>query len=92
MNSPRNYQQAVVKFFTTVSQNPDIPIVIVLTKKDEFWNQQYGSKAREGSTDVADLEAYADEKLRERITLIETELLDIKDGRCDSIVAVSKGS
>ncbi len=37
------------------------------------------------------MEAFADEELRKRMILIEEELSDIKDGRCDSVVAVSKG-
>lgn len=91
MNSSRVQQNAAKEFFTIMSRNSEIPIVIVQTKKDEFWDLQYG-RARRIYVDSADMEAYADEELRKRIILIEEELSDIKHGRCDSVVAVSKGS
>ena len=90
MNSPRVQQKAATEFFTTVSQNSEIPIVVVQTKKDEFWDLQYG-KARRTFVTPAEIEAYADEELRKRMILIEEELSDIKNGRCDAVVAVSKG-
>lgn len=65
--------------------------MVVLTKKDEFWDLQFG-RARKTFDNLADMEKYADEELRTRMALIEEELSDIKDGRCDSLVAVSKGS
>ena len=65
--------------------------MVVLTKKDEFWDLQFG-RNRKKFPEFADLEAYADEELRKRTVLIEEELSDIKDGRYDSVVAVSKGS
>ena len=91
MNSPRVQQKAAIDFFRIVSRNSEIPIVVVQTKKDEFWDLQYG-RARRSFVSPADMEAYADEELRKRMILIEEELSDIKDGRCDSVVAVSKGS
>lgn len=91
MNSPRVQQKAAVDFFTIISQNSEIPIVVVQTKKDEFWDLQFG-KARKKFADSAQMEEYADEELRKRMILIEEELSDIKDGRCDSVVAVSKGA
>ncbi len=36
MNSPRVQQRAAIDFFTIVSQNSEIPVVVVQTKKDEF--------------------------------------------------------
>ena len=91
MNSPRVQQKAAIDFFTNISQNSEIPIVVVQTKKDEFWDLQFG-RARKHFDILADMEAYANEELRKRMILIEEELSDIKDGRCDSVVAVSKGS
>lgn len=41
---------------------------------------------------MTELEAHADEELRKRTILIEEELSDIRDGRCDAVVAVSKGT
>lgn len=90
MNSPRVQQKAAVEFFTIVSQNSEIPIVVVQTKKDEYWDLHYG-KARKKFVNPAEMEAYADEELRKRMILIEQELSDIRDARCDSVVAVSKG-
>ena len=91
MNSPRVKQQAAIDFFTVVSRYSEIPILAVQTKKDEFWDLQYG-KARKIYVNSAEMEKHADDELRERMILIEQELSDIKDGRCDSVVAVSKGS
>jgi len=42
MNSLRIQQKAAVDFYTIVSQNSEIPIVVVQTKKDEFWDLQFG--------------------------------------------------
>lgn len=64
---------------------------MVLTKKDEFWYQHYG-KAQELFANLAQKKGYAGKELRKRVFLIEKELLDIKDGRCDSVVALSKGA
>ena len=90
MNSPRVQQKAAIEFYTIVSHNSEIPIVVVQTKKDEFWDLQYG-KARRMFVNTTEMEAYADEELRKRMILIEEELSDIEDGRCDAVVAVSKG-
>lgn len=60
-------------------------------KKDEFWDIQYG-KARRLVPNAADRDAYADEQLRLRMGLLEEELSEIKNGRYDIAVAVSKGN
>ena len=60
-------------------------------KKDEFWDIQY-CKARREVANVADRDAYPDKQLHQRMSLIEEELSDIKNGRYDTIVAVSKGT
>ena len=64
--------------------------MVIGTKKDEFWDMQYG-KSRKLFNNEAELEAHADKELRDRMSLIELELSAIDDGRCDAIVAVSKG-
>ena len=64
--------------------------MIIGTKKDEFLDMQYG-KARRQFPDEADREAYAEKQLRERLALIEEELLEIEGGKCDTMVSVSKG-
>ncbi|KAL8723618.1 MAG: hypothetical protein Q9181_007246 [Wetmoreana brouardii] len=89
MNSPRIQQKAAVDFFTIISQNAEIPVVVVLTKKDEYWDLQFG-KARKKFQNQDGQEAYADEELRKRLIAIEEILSDIKDARYDAVVAVSK--
>lgn len=91
INTPRTRQRGVEALFSALSQNSEIPIVVVGTKKDEFWDMQYG-RARREVANSADRDAFADEQLRQRMSLIEEELSDIKYGRYDTAVAVSKGS
>jgi len=73
MNSPRGQQKAAIDFLTIVSQNSEIPIVVVQTKKDEVWDLQFG-KVQKKLVDLAEMEAYAVEELRKRMILIEEEL------------------
>ena len=64
--------------------------MVVGTKKDIFWAMQY-RKAGEKFSDPTDMESYADNGLRDRTRLIKEEILNIQDGRCAAVVAVSKG-
>ncbi|KAL8691021.1 MAG: hypothetical protein Q9224_004268 [Gallowayella concinna] len=89
-NSQRISQQATADFFTTLSQHSEIPIVIVQTKKDEFWDLQYGKARRQSLPSIAALDAFADEELRKRLISIEEDLSSIKNARYDDIVPVSK--
>ncbi|KAI4128984.1 MAG: hypothetical protein LQ341_006616, partial [Variospora aurantia] len=90
MNSARVQQKAAVDFFTILSQNSEIPIVAVQTKKDEFWDLQF-AKAWKKCRMHDEAEAYANEQLQKRMIQIEEDLSDIKDSRCDAVVSVSKG-
>ena len=64
--------------------------MIIGTKKDEFLDMQYG-KARKLFKNEDDREAHAESQLRDRLALIEQELLEIEGGKCDTMVSVSKG-
>lgn len=90
INTPRTRQGGAIDFFSALSENPEIPIVVIGMKKDEFWDMQYG-KACKAVANLADRDAYADEQLRLRMGLIEEEFSEIKNGRYDIAVAVSKG-
>ena len=90
INSSRTQQTSAVEIFSALSQNSEIPVVVVGTKKDEFWDMQYG-KARKKFADQADMERHADDELRDRMKLMKEEVSNIQDGRCDVMVAVSKG-
>ncbi|KAL8991459.1 MAG: hypothetical protein Q9177_000131 [Variospora cf. flavescens] len=89
MNSARVHQKAAVDFFTILSQNLEIPIVAVQTKKDEFWDLQFAKAWKKCRMDD-EAEAYANEQLQKRMIQIEEDLSDIKDSRCDAVVSVSK--
>ncbi|KAL8960476.1 MAG: hypothetical protein Q9193_002825 [Seirophora villosa] len=81
-NSERVQQKAAVDFFTVLTQHSEIPIVVVQTKKDEFWDLQFGKAWRRFRVQ-AEAEAYANEELQKRVIQIERDLSDIKDSRYD---------
>ncbi|KAL8950955.1 MAG: hypothetical protein Q9222_003045 [Ikaeria aurantiellina] len=89
MNSPRMLQKATSEILHAVSQQSKVPVILVLTKKDEFWNLQFG-KARKFVTTTAEMEAFADEELRKRILSIEEDFFNIPHARYDDVVAVSR--
>ncbi|KAL8711662.1 MAG: hypothetical protein Q9220_004072 [cf. Caloplaca sp. 1 TL-2023] len=87
-NSPRIQQRAAVDLFMTVSENSGIPIIVILTKKDEMWDLKHGKALREGRSYVQ-AAAFADEELEKRTTEIEEDRLDSKGSRCDAMLSVS---
>ena len=91
IGTTRTRQSAALELFETLSQNArETPIVVIGTKKDEFLDMQYG-KARRQFPNEADREAFAEKELRDRIALMEAELLEIEGSKCDIFVSVSKG-
>ena len=97
INSPRTLQTATEKLFKAVSEYAsEVPIVVVATKKDDFLDIEFGAyrKAlkKEGKkVDVEAGEQYAEEKLRERIETIRSEMESVPGGRLDACLAVSQG-
>ncbi|KAK4546616.1 hypothetical protein LTR36_001833 [Oleoguttula mirabilis] len=96
INSPRTLQTATEKLFRAVSQYAsEVPIVVVATKKDDFLDIEFGTcrKAlkKEGKRfDEEACEQYAEEKLRERVETIRSEMESVQGGRLDACLAVSQ--
>ncbi|KAL9594238.1 MAG: hypothetical protein Q9219_007140 [cf. Caloplaca sp. 3 TL-2023] len=89
VNSPRTQQTSTIDFFTAVSQNSEIPVIVVQTKKDEYWDLQFG-KARKDFASSSALEEHANNELQRRLNLMEEEISEIQNGRYDAMVAVSQ--
>lgn len=91
ISSTRTQQKATKDSFSALARNSAIPIVVVGgTKKDVYWNTKFGESRKQFAL-LADLQAHADAELDNRMREIEDEVDSITDGRCDAIVAVSKG-
>lgn len=97
LNNPRTLQTATEKLFQAVSlYASDVPIVVVATKKDDYLDIEFGTyrKAlkKEGKRfDEEACEQYAEERLRERIELVKSEMESVPGGRLDACLAVSQG-
>ena len=97
INSPRTLQTATEKLFMAVSTYAhDVPIVVVATKKDDFLDIEFGKcrkqlKSEGKRFDEEACEQHAEEKLRERIETIRTEMETVPGGRLDACVAISQG-
>jgi hypothetical protein len=75
---------------------PEVPIIVVATKKDDFLDLEFSAHRKqlkkEGQRfDEEACEAYAEERLHERIETIRNEMLSVEGGRLDACVAVSQG-
>lgn len=99
MNSTRTRQTATRDVFKAVSTYAtDIPVIVVVTKSDEFAASQF-SEARTNPdpsiTDAAQLiefcDAYAANQVQRRIELIGSEMEEVEGGHFDACVGVSKG-
>ncbi|KAI5366444.1 Putative GTP binding domain, P-loop containing nucleoside triphosphate hydrolase [Septoria linicola] len=96
INSARTLQTATEKLYQAVSTYAhEVPIVVVATKKDDLLDIEWMSKKKElkkmklpHDDDVC--EAYAEEKLQERLDDIRHEMESVPGGRLDAIVAVSQ--
>lgn len=97
INSPRILQSATEQLFKAASElAAEVPIIVVATKKDDFLDIEFGAYRKqlkkEGKRfDEEACEAYAEEKLQERIETIRNEMLSVPGGRLDACVAVSQG-
>ena len=74
----------------------EVPIVVVATKKDDFLDIEFGvhrkALKKEGKRfDEEACEKHAEERLKERIDTIRTEMESLPGGRLDACVAVSQG-
>lgn len=98
ITSPRTLQTATEKLFQAVSEYAnDVPIIIVATKKDNFLDIEFGARRKELKKqsrrfDEEDCEQYAEERLKERIAIIRSEMESVPGGRLDACVAVSQGT
>lgn len=99
MNCARTKQTSTYEVFKAVSTYAtDIPVIVVVTKSDEFLGSEF-QKARTlyspSTNDAAELmrlcDAYAADQLKNRIILIESEMKEVEGGRFDACVDVCKG-
>ncbi|RMY69848.1 hypothetical protein D0863_06191 [Hortaea werneckii] len=97
INSPRTLQTVTEKLFQAVSRYAnDVPIVLVATKKDELLDIEFGihrkalRKAGQRLDEDA-CDAYAEQKLQERVAMIRSEMESVPGGKLEACVAVSQG-
>lgn len=98
MNSTRTKQTATNEVFKAVSTYAtDIPVIVVVTKSDEFRGSQFlegRAKFETSITDAAQLmstcDVYAANQVQTRIELIRSEMQEVEGGRFDTCVGISK--
>lgn len=98
MNDVRTQQGATQTLFKAISENvAEVPIIVVVTKTDEFRSIQRGEAKEiyEETTDNRDeldrkCEEYVVEHVQERIDLIEGEMLEVEGGHFDACVNVAR--
>ena len=100
MNSSRTQQRATETLFKAVSKHAaEVPIIVVVTKRDQFRSMQYG-QARETyelsvhNQDQLDKECkeYASKEMQERMELIEKEMQEVDGGHFDACVDVERST
>lgn len=71
----------------------NVPIVLVVTKKDEFIKMKYGDRMYDESVDTSKAEAkqWAQQELKRRTEDIKAEIEGLEGGRVDACVEVEKG-
>ncbi|KAI7716251.1 hypothetical protein KC353_g5518 [Hortaea werneckii] len=96
INSSRTLQTVTEKLFQAVSRYAnDVPIVLVATKKDELLDIEFGihrkalRKAGQRLDEDA-CDAYAEQKLQERVAMIRSEMESVPGGKLEACVAVSQ--
>ncbi|KAK4561601.1 hypothetical protein LTR86_004280 [Recurvomyces mirabilis] len=93
---PRTLQTATEKLFKAVSKYAnDVPIVVIATKKDDYLDIEFGTHRKmlkkDGKPfDEEACEQYAEERLRERVDTIRTEMQTVEGGRLDACLAVAQ--
>ena len=89
ISSTRTQQRATKDFFLAL-RNTAVPIVVVGTKKNVYWNTKFGESYTKYSS-MEDLKVHVDTELEKRMWEIQQEVDSIKDGRYDAVISVSKG-
>lgn len=98
MNNARTQQEATKTLFQAISQHvAEVPIIVVVTKTDEFRGIQR-EQAREeyepfvDSRDELDrkCEDYVREQVQIRTDLIEKEMREVEGGDFDACVSVAR--
>lgn len=95
MSSVRTTQTATNELFQAVSKfSSEIPLIVIATKKDELfatkWQEARG-KYKNAPDLMATCDKYADDEVMLRLSVIEDEMEQVRHGRLDACVAVSKG-
>lgn len=98
MNDVRTQQGATQTLFKAISENvAEVPIIVVVTKTDEFRSIQLGEAKEiyEETTDNRDeldrkCEEYTLKQVHERVDLIEKEMLEVEGGHFDACVNVAR--
>ena len=93
VSSDRTKQRATRGIFSAMSNASVIPIIVVGTRKDKYWNEKYGeSRANFGRDSWQELEDHCDRELVERLDHMKDEVWEVEGGRFDAFVPVSKGT
>ena len=93
VSSERTQQRATQGVFSAMTNNSVIPIIVVGTKKDKYWNEKFGeSRANFGRDNWQELEDHCDRELVERLDNIKNEVWEVEGGRFDAFIPVSKGT
>ena len=93
ISSERVQLRATQGVFSAMAHNSTIPIIVVGTKKDKYWNEKFGeSRTNFGPGHWQELEEHCDRKLAERLDNMKDEVCEVEGGRYDAFVPVSKGT
>ena len=100
MNNARIQQEATKTLFKAISKNAaEIPIIVVVTKMDDFRAIQRGEaeeiyEETTGNRDELDRKCkeYVREKVLERNDLIEEEMREVEGGHFDACVSVARST
>lgn len=101
LNESRTKQTGIRELLKVLSkQVKDVPIIVIATKQDQFYSIKSTEARAKITRQGKDLETYVAESDKaneegmdacsEQLRLIQKELLEIKGGRCDAAVSVSK--
>ncbi len=100
MSNVRIQQEATKSLFKAISKNvAEVPIIVVVTKMDQFRGIQR-EQAREEyelTTDDRDeldrkCEEYVREQVQKRTDMIEKEMRDVEEGHFDACVSVARST
>ena len=100
MNNARSQQEATQTLFKAISKHDtDVPIIVVVTKMDEFQAIQ-GAEAREEYGPAIDnreeleqkCQEYVVEQVQNRTDLIEGEMGEVEGGHVEACVSVARST